>query len=795
MASSSSSSSSAGGDDQAAEAIVAVAVCGDGRASRRAVRWAAFNLAPGDGRVALVHVIPPVSFVPTPAGERVPVERMDAGAVEMYAQDRRAQAQEEVFLPLRRLCGRTNVETVVLEGESVAAALVRYTAESSVRNLVLGSTSFNWILGLRDVPYAVLKAMPCLCNVIVVSRRRLTIKFANQAQTGKSSTGVRIQSISHKAFFKIQRNRLQDKQSLNDHPDDGTPNSSEDTSSDSGSQACSSHSTSTNAGKSSESPGRSLFRRLGQKIPVRDGSINFEAIGQLKDVPYVALNSIDESQPVDEVAKLRKELQDTLMMYNKTCEDLVDAKKKVRVYDKAHDDLIQAKIEVISSECSEEAKKVQDALQREVVLKHKVADEKAKHLGAVTEVEMAKTSFTYEAYSKHKAEIVANMVITEKAKIVDALLSTGKSCRRYSRREIQFATDDFSDAKKIGEGSYGNVYRCTLDHTEVAVKVIQQDSSDKIDEFLREVEILSKLHHPNLVLLLGFCPEIGCLVYEYMENGSLEDQLINNKGHRSLHWFLRFQIIFEVGCGLAFLHATKPEPIVHRDLKPGNILLDKNFVSKIGDVGLGKLISDLVPEGLTEYRDTTVAGTLYYMDPEYQLTGTVRPKSDIYAMGIIILQLLTGKRPHGLILSAEEAIRRNSFSNILDRSQIDWPIVEAEMLAKLGLRCTALKCRDRPSLESEVLPELENILRRVTASPIRSPNAAVPSHFICPILQEVMDDPYVAADGHTYEHRAIKAWLEKHKVSPLTKQRLPDLSIIPNHSLHVAIQQWKSRSS
>ncbi|KAG8094573.1 hypothetical protein GUJ93_ZPchr0012g19607 [Zizania palustris] len=715
MASSSSSScSSAGGDDQAAAEIVAVAVCGDGRASRRAVRWAAANLAPGAGRVALVHVIPPVTFVPTPSGERVPVERMEAGAVEMYAQDRRAQTQEEVFLPLRRLCGRINVSTVVLEGESVAAALMRYTTESSVRNLVLGSTSFNWIIGLRDVPYTVLKTMPCLCNVIVVSRRRLIIKLANQAQTGKSSTGVRIQSISHKAFFKIQRNWLQDKQSLNDHPDDGTPNSSEDTSSDSGSQACSSRSTSINAGKSSESPGRSLFGRLGQKIPVRDGSINFEAIGQLKDVPYVTLNSIDE-------------------------------------------------IEVLSSECSEEAKKVQDALQREVVLEHKVVDEKAKHLGADTEVKMAKTLFTYEAYSKNKAEIVTNMVITEKAKIVDALLSTGKSCRRYSKREIQLATDDFSDAKKIGEGSYGNVYRCTLDHTEVAVKVIQQDSSDKINEFLREVEILSKLHHPNLVLLLGFCPEIGCLVYEYMENGSLE-QLINNKGHRSLHWFLRFQIIFEVACGLAFLHATKPEPIVHRDLKPGNILLDKNFVSKIGDVGLAKLISDLVPEGLTEYRDTTVAGTLYYMDPEYQLTGTVRPKSDLYAMGIIILQLLTGKRPHGLILSAEEAIQRGSFSNILDRSQIDWPIVEAEMLAKLGLRCTALKCRDRPSLESEVLPELENILRRVTASPIRSLNAAVPSHFICPILQEVMDDPYVAADGHTYEHRAIKAWLEKHKL-------------------------------
>jgi serine/threonine protein kinase len=251
-----------------------------------------------------------------------------------------------------------------------------------------------------------------------------------------------------------------------------------------------------------------------------------------------------------------------------------------------------------------------------------------------------------------------------------------------------------------------------------------------------QVEILSQLHHPNLVLLLGFCPEIGCLVYEYMENGSLEDHLSNNEGHQPLQWFLRFQIIFEVACGLAFLHGTKPEPIVHRDLKPGNILLDKNYVSKIGDVGFAKLISDLVPEWLTEYKETVIAGTMFYMDPEYQLTGTVRPKSDLYALGIIILQLLTGKCPLGLILSVEEAIKNGTLPDILDNSQTDWPIVEAEMLAKLGLRCTALKCRDRPNLDSELLPELENILSRVAASlKLKGSNIVTPRHFICPILQ------------------------------------------------------------
>lgn len=334
-----------------------------------------------------------------------------------------------------------------------------------------------------------------------------------------------------------------------------------------------------------------------------------------------------------------------------------------------------------------------------------------------------------------------------------------------------------------------------------------------------QVEILSQLHHPNLVLLIGFCPEIGCLVYEYLENGSLEDQFFNNKKHQPLHWFLRFRIIFEVSCGLAFLHGRKPEPIVHRDLKPANILLDKNYVGKIGDAGFAKLISDLVPDWQTEYTDTIVAGTMYYMDPEYQQTGTVRPKSDLFGLGIIILQMLTGKRPNGLIVSVENAIKSRSLQYILDRSQTDWPVAEAEMLAKLGLRCTALKCRDRPDLGLEVLPELEEILHRVASNVnMRNPTSRAPSHFICPItqvnlplldlqlsnhhliypaanyaiwVQGLMDDPYVAADGHTYEHHAIKDWLRKHRVSPITRCKLPNLSIIPNHSLHAAIQQWK----
>lgn len=239
-----------------------------------------------------------------------------------------------------------------------------------------------------------------------------------------------------------------------------------------------------------------------------------------------------------------------------------------------------------------------------------------------------------------------------------------------------------------------------------------------------------------MVLLLGACPENRCLVYEYMENGSLEDYLLNKNGKPTLPWFFRFRIIFEMACGLSFLHNAKPEPIVHRDIKPGNILLDRNYVSKISDVGLAKLLVEIVPDNVTEYRESMLAGTLHYMDPEYQRTGTVRPKSDVYAFGVITLQLITGRHARGLIVTVEDAIRSGSFRDILDKSAGDWPLDDTVELAQVALKCTALRCRDRPELDTEVLPLLERFSNAANASARMGRNSAsAPSQYYCPILQ------------------------------------------------------------
>lgn len=221
-----------------------------------------------------------------------------------------------------------------------------------------------------------------------------------------------------------------------------------------------------------------------------------------------------------------------------------------------------------------------------------------------------------------------------------------------------------------------------------------------------------------------------------MENGSLEERLFCRKDTPPLPWFVRFRIVVEVASGLAFLHSSKPEPIVHCDLKPGNILLDRNYVSKIGDVGLAKLLPDVVPDSVTQYGDSVLCGTLHYMDPEYQRTGIIRPKSDVYAFGVIILQLLTARRPKGLIIAVEDAINSGCFVDILDKSVSGWPLTEAEELASIALKCPNLRCGDRPDLEYEVLPILKKLQSLAYSGfQLQKDNFVAPSHYFCPILQ------------------------------------------------------------
>ncbi|CAL9167985.1 unnamed protein product [Musa hybrid cultivar] len=313
------------------------------------------------------------------------------------------------------------------------------------------------------------------------------------------------------------------------------------------------------------------------------------------------------------------------------------------------------------------------------------------------------------AVSKSQKNIRAEVIAETEKNDFEPLSHTSLSYRKYTIEEIEVATDHYAQDRKIGEGGYGPVYRGYLDHTPVAIKVLRPDAAQGRTQFQREVEILCCIRHPNMVLLLGACPEHGCLVYEYMANGSLEDCLFRRGNTPPIPWQHRFRIAAEIGTGLLFLHQTKPEPLVHRDLKPANILLDRNYVSKIGDVGLARLVPPTAADHTTQYCMTATAGTFCYIDPEYQQTGMLGVKSDIYSLGIILLQIITSKSPMGLAHYMERAIERGTFTEMLDQSVPDWPVEEALRLAKLALKCAELRRKDRPDLAMVILPELDRL--------------------------------------------------------------------------------------
>ncbi|KAH6781277.1 kinase with adenine nucleotide alpha hydrolases-like domain-containing protein, partial [Perilla frutescens var. frutescens] len=212
-----------------------------------------------------------------------------------------------------------------------------------------------------------------------------------------------------------------------------------------------------------------------------------------------------------------------------------------------------------------------------------------------------------------------------------------------------------------------------------------------------------------MVILMGACPDNGCLVYEYMDNGCLDDRLLCKGNTPPLPWATRFKIAAEIATGLNFLHQTRPQPLVHRDLKPANILLDKNYVSKISDVGLSRLVPASVADEATQYRMTAAAGTFCYIDPEYQQTGLLGTKSDVYSLGIILLQLITARPAMGLTHQVKTAIEAGRFMEVLDQRVEGWPVEETLSFAKLALQCSELRRRDRPNLDSTVLPELERL--------------------------------------------------------------------------------------
>ncbi|KAE9460296.1 hypothetical protein C3L33_07800, partial [Rhododendron williamsianum] len=725
------------------ERLIAVAIDKD-NGSQYALKWAIDSLMSKGQTVVLVHV-----------------NVKSGSSAAHYSNPRQCQISDghgspngdldpqtrELFLPFRCFCTRKDVGDcmpiqcldIVLEGTDVVEALVEYVSHSAIEILVLGAHSksggFLRRFKATDIPSNVSKAVPDFCNVYVISTKGkisstrsasrqapavspLRNQIQYQAQIKSDSVTPLAPCISTRGAPKVP-SEPQPQTPLND-PDfirspfthrkgpNGKPYgelttpetdiSFVSTGRPSVDRMFPSFYDSYESSRSSRPSSNSEVENHSFESPHHGG----KSMGTTTPPEFSTVsNGSDKSSSSQtgddveaEMRRLKQELVQMMEMYSTACKEALCEKEKAK-------ELQRWKTE--EQQKSDEMRLAEESVM--VIIER----EKAKSRAAIEHAEAAQRIAEMEAQKRINAEMRALKETEEKNMVLKKLAHSDVRYRKYTIEEIEEATNFFSQSRKIGEGGYGPVYKCYLDHTQVAVKVLRPDAAQGRSQFQKEVEVLSCIRHPNMVLLLGACPEYGCLVYEYMSRGSLEDCLFRRGNVPPLSWQHRFRIAAEIGTGLLFLHQSKPEPLVHRDLKPANILLDRNYVSKISDVGLARLVPPSVADTVTQYRMTSTAGTFCYIDPEYQQTGMLGVKSDVYSLGIIFLQILTGRPPMGLTHHVERAIENGMFSQILDPVVHDWPVEEALRLAKIALKCAELRRKDRPDLGKVVLPELERL--------------------------------------------------------------------------------------
>uniref|UniRef100_A0A0R0HQB0 non-specific serine/threonine protein kinase n=1 Tax=Glycine max TaxID=3847 RepID=A0A0R0HQB0_SOYBN len=298
-----------------------------------------------------------------------------------------------------------------------------------------------------------------------------------------------------------------------------------------------------------------------------------------------------------------------------------------------------------------------------------------------------------------------------------------KGARWFSFDDLRKYSTNFSETNTIGSGGYGKVYQGTLPSGElVAIKRAAKESMQGAVEFKTEIELLSRVHHKNLVGLVGFCFEKGeqMLVYEHIPNGTLMDSLSGKSGIW-MDWIRRLKVALGAARGLAYLHELADPPIIHRDIKSSNILLDHHLNAKVADFGLSKLLVDSERGHVT----TQVKGTMGYLDPEYYMTQQLTEKSDVYSYGVLMLELATARRPieQGKYIVREVLRVMDTSKDLYNlHSILDPTIMKAtrpkglEKFVMLAMRCVKEYAAERPTM-AEVVKEIESIIELVGLNP------------------------------------------------------------------------------